>query len=139
MIVIIMFVVSKNETKQKQINNVVSLFYVELNGMHFVIWFLQGYMCILHTYIRVLVPASVAQWDTRLTGDQEAAGFDPRRTRQYSFVKIDHEIFSTVILSLLLIQEGQLSISAENMCTRLVYGLEDLACPRKVWLGQLVG
>ena len=37
MIVIIMFVVSKNETKQKQINNVVSLFYVELNGMHFVI------------------------------------------------------------------------------------------------------
>ena len=30
---------------------------------------------------------------------------------QHSFVKIDHEIFSTVILSLLLIQEGQLSVS----------------------------
>ena len=27
-----------------------------------------------------------------------------------------HEIFSTVILSLLLIQEGQLSVSGERMC-----------------------
>ena len=33
-------------------------------------------------------------------------GFNPRRGRQHSFVEIDHEIFSTVILSLLLIQEG---------------------------------
>ena len=31
----------------------------------------------------------------------------PRRGRQHSFVEIDHEIFSTVILSLPLIQEGQ--------------------------------
>ena len=30
----------------------------------------------------------------------------------HSFVDIDHEIFSMVILSLLLIQEGQLSVSA---------------------------
>ena len=35
--------------------------------------------------------------------------------RQHSFVEIDHEIFSAVILSLPLIQEGQLS----------VFGLED--------------
>ena len=34
-------------------------------------------------------------------------GFNPRRGRQHSFVAIDHEIFSTVILSLPLIQEGQ--------------------------------
>ena len=39
------------------------------------------------------------------------------RGRQYSFVEIDHEIFSTVILSLLLIQEGQLSVSGKRMCT----------------------
>ena len=26
--------------------------------------------------------------------------FDPRRVRQHSFVEIDHEIFSTVILSM---------------------------------------
>ena len=48
-----------------------------------------------------------------------------RRGRQHSFVEIDHEIFSTVILSLLLIQEGQLSVSGEGMCTILVNRLED--------------
>ena len=43
--------------------------------------------------------------------------------RQHSFVKIDHEIFSTVIFSLRLIQEGQLSVSGETICTILVRGL----------------
>ena len=52
-------------------------------------------------------------------------GFNPRRGRQHSFVEIDHEIFSTVILSLPLIQEGQLSVSGERMCTVLVNRLED--------------
>ena len=33
---------------------------------------------------------------------------------------VDHEIFSTVILSLPLIQEGQLSVSGKRMCTILV-------------------
>ena len=36
----------------------------------------------------------------------------PPSNRQYSFVEIDYEIFSMVILSFPLIQEGQLSISA---------------------------
>ena len=48
-----------------------------------------------------------------------------RRGRQHSFVEIDHEIFSTVILSLPLIQEGQLSVSGERICTILVNRLED--------------
>ena len=52
-------------------------------------------------------------------------GFSPRRDRQHSFVELDHEIFSTVILSLPLIQEGQLSISGERMFTILVNRLED--------------
>ena len=52
-------------------------------------------------------------------------GFNPRRGRQHSFEEIDHEIFSTVILSLPLIQEGQLSVSGERMCTVLVNRLED--------------
>ena len=52
-------------------------------------------------------------------------GFYPRQGWQYSFVEIDHEIFSRVILSLPLIQEGQLSISGERMCTVLVNRLED--------------
>ena len=46
--------------------------------------------------------------------------FDPRRGRQHSLVEIDHEIFSTVILSLQLIQEGHLSVSGDRMCTILV-------------------
>ena len=64
-------------------------------------------------------------------------GFDPRRSRQHSFMEIDHEIFSTVILSLPLIQVGQLSVSGERMCTILVNRLEDKACPVNVWLGKL--
>ena len=52
-------------------------------------------------------------------------GFDPHRGRQHSFVEIDHEIFSTVILSFPLIQEGQLSVSGERMCTILINRLED--------------
>ena len=44
--------------------------------------------------------------------------------RKY-FVEIDHEIFSMVILSLPLIQEGQLSFSGKRMCTILVNCLED--------------
>ena len=43
----------------------------------------------------------------------------------FYIVEIDHEIFSTVILSLPLIQEGQLSVSGERMCTILVNRLED--------------
>ena len=49
----------------------------------------------------------------------------PPRGRQHSFVQVDHEIFSTVILSLPLIQEGQLSVSGERMYTILVNRLED--------------
>ena len=64
-------------------------------------------------------------WMRRPTGDQEVAGSTARRGRQHSFVEIDHEIFSTVILSLQLIQEGQLSVSGERMCTILVNHLED--------------
>ena len=37
--------------------------------------------------------------------------------RSATFVEIDHEIFSTVILYLPMIQEGQLSVSGERMCT----------------------
>ena len=64
-------------------------------------------------------------WMRRQTGDQEVAGSTPRQGWQHSFVEIDHEIFSTVILSLPLIQEGRLSVSGERMCTILVNRLED--------------
>ena len=48
-----------------------------------------------------------------------------RRGQQHSFVEIDHEIFSTVNLSLPLIQEGQLSVPGKRMCTILANPLED--------------
>ena len=75
--------------------------------------------------ISTLEPASVAQLDAPSDWRPEGRGFNPRRGRQQFFVEIDHEIFSTVILSLPLIQEGQLSVSGERMCTILVNRLED--------------
>ena len=59
----------------------------------------------------------------RPSGDQEVAGSAPAEVG--NLVEIDHEIFSTVILSLPLIQGGQLSVSGERMCTILVNRLED--------------
>ena len=47
------------------------------------------------------------------------------------------QVFSTVILSLPLIQEGQLSVSGKRMCTKLVNDLQDKGCPVNVWLGKL--
>ena len=76
-------------------------------------------------FLNLLQLASVAQMDARPTGDQEVAGSTPRRGSQHSFVEIDHEIFSTVILSLPLVQEGQLSVLGKRMCTILVNRLED--------------
>ena len=77
-------------------------------------------------------PASVAWMRVRLA-DQEVAGSIPPG-RQHSFVEIDNEILSMVILSLPLIQEGRLSVSGERMeCAQ--YWLN--ACPVNVWLGKL--
>ena len=69
----------------------------------------------------------MAQLNARPTGDQEIAiaSSTPPQGRQHSFVKIDHELLSTVILPLPLIQEGQLSVSGESLCTLLVNHLED--------------
>ena len=69
--------------------------------------------------IALYMPASVAQLDVPSDWRPGGRGFNPRRGRQHSFVEIDHEIFSTVILSLPLIQEGQLSVSGERVCTIL--------------------
>ena len=67
------------------------------------------------------MPALVAHLDASSTGDQEVSG---------SFVEIDHEIFSSVILSLPLIQEGHISVSGERMCT-IHYPLRGLSLPSK--------
>ena len=67
----------------------------------------------------------MAQLDSPFDWRPGGRGFNPRRGRQHSFVEIDNEIFSTVILSLPLIQEGQLSVSGERIITILVNHLED--------------
>ena len=46
--------------------------------------------------------------------------FDPCRIGNILSWRFDHEIFSMVILFLLLMEEGQLSVSGERMCTVLV-------------------
>ena len=79
----------------------------------------------------------MAQLDASSDWRPGGRGFNPRWGRQHFFVEIDHETFSTVILSLPLNQEGQLSVSGERMCTILVNCLEDEACPVNVWLGKL--
>ena len=54
----------------------------------------------------------------------------PPNTRLHSFLEIDLEIFSTIILSLPLIQEGQLFASGKQ--------LKGLSLPRKkAWFGKL--
>ena len=69
------------------------------------------------SFLTFSMPASVAQLDAPSNCRPGGPGFNLRQGRQHSFVEIDHEIFSTVILSLPLIQEGQLSVSGERMCT----------------------
>ena len=59
-------------------------------------------------YLYVLLQ-NMAQLDAPFDWRPGGRGFNPRRGRQHSFVEI--EIFSTAILSLPLIQEGQLSDS----------------------------
>ena len=46
-------------------------------------------------------------------------GNNRHQVQQYSFMEIDYEIFSTVILSLLLIQEEQLSVSGKRLCINI--------------------
>ena len=85
--------------------------------------------------LHCLLPASVAQLDAPSEWRPGGRGFNLRRGRQHSFMEIDCEIFSTVILSLPLIKEGQLSVSGERMGTILVRGLS--LSSKRVTIGKL--
>ena len=63
----------------------------------------------------------MAQLDVGPTGDQAIVGLTPEGWALLHY----YEIFSMVILSLLLVQEGHLSVSGKRMCTKLVNSLED--------------
>ena len=86
------------------------------------------------------LPGRVAQsvtclvTDAKLTADPGVASSIPARS--HTFVEIDHEIISTVILlpsAERIIHEGLLSVTSESMCT-----ITGSSLPRKkVWLGEL--
>ena len=67
----------------------------------------------------------LAQLDACPTGDQEVEGSIPAGSVTFFRADLIHEIFSTVIFSHPLIQEGHLSVYGEGMCTILVNRLED--------------
>ena len=56
----------------------------------------------------------MAQLDAPCDWRPGSRGFNPAEVGNISLVEIDHEIFSTVILSLPLIQEEPLSVSGEE-------------------------
>ena len=66
----------------------------------------------------------------------EACSFDHRRIGNILSWRTGHEIFSTVIFSLPLIQEGSCQFLAKE-CTILNNRLKDQACQVNVWLGKL--
>ena len=71
----------------------------------------------------------------RPTGDQEVADSTPAEVDNilsWRLIMKYHEIFSTVILSLPQIQEGQLSVSGERMCTILINRLWDSLPSKRV-------
>ena len=72
-------------------------------------------MCIKQNYINIVYgfSALVALSDSRPTGDQEVAG-STTAGWQHSFIKIDHEIFSMVILTLPLIKKGSCQFVAKE-------------------------
>ena len=62
------------------------------------------------------LPGTLGQSVASLTADPGVAR--SILARSHTFVEIDHEIVSTVILLLPLIQEGLVSVSRESMCTK---------------------
>ena len=96
----------------------------------------QGHLChtdtflvLFHTLLRFFPEEEIIEKSISVLADlggsvrcasiccSEGPEFDPRCVWQHSFMEIDHEIFLTVILSLSLIQERQLSVSSKRMCT----------------------
>ena len=79
----------------------------------------------LHAEIKIVIASLGGSIGCVSDWRPEGRWFDPCQGRQHSFAEFDHEIVPMVILSLQLIQEGQLSVSGERLCTILVNRLED--------------
>ena len=79
----------------------------------------------------------MAQLDAHPSGNLVVVGSTPAGSATFFCGALTLKYFSAFILSSQLIQEGQLSVSGQRMCTILVNRLEDKAGPVKVWLGKL--
>ena len=74
-------------------------------GLHF-LYVMQQFQRYHWSYgLMMSMPASVAQLDAPSDWRPGDRGFNPRRGRQHSFVEVDNEIFSMVILYLPLIHK----------------------------------
>ena len=76
----------------------------------------QGLSLLRKKLVRAGLSGSVR---SRPTGDQ-VTGATLAGSINIIFVEIDLELFSSVILSLLLFQDGQLSVAGKRMCTSIV-------------------
>ena len=75
---------------------------------------------------KIIGPEIVGQIELNLNAHKSAGlGGSIGRAVRMETKRSRNEIFSMVILSLPLIQEGQLSVSGERMCTILTNRLED--------------
>ena len=68
------------------------------------------------TVYRQMIPDTIAQSEVSLIADPGVVISIPAQC--HTFVEIDYEIISTVILLLPLIKEGLLSITSDSMCTQ---------------------
>ena len=87
-------------------------------------WLAENYLFTTHISCFITAEGSVARPEAS-AWHADGRGFDPW-VRQHSFVKIGQKMISTVILSLPLIQVGQLSVTGERMCTVLINRLGSL-------------
>ena len=72
------------------------------------------------------LPGPKAQLVASSTADSGVLSFI--LARSHTFKEIYHEIISTVILLLWLIQEGLLSVTSESMCTKFWLTLYPMCC-----------
>ena len=83
---------------------VISIFYV-----HSFIYLRHSFIAYINLKIAEPYCANISQSECQSRGSEFNPSLSP-------YAKIDHKIFSTVILLLMLILEGLLSVTCESMC-----------------------
>ena len=138
----ILFLESAKTVNEMTLNELVKLTTLWTTGpWPFLILTLTGFLCSICEVLSYRVREPVKYWRTqrrclkfneggsfmmrRLTGDQEVAGSTPAEVGNILSWKLIMKYFLRSFSPFPLIQEGQLSVSGERMCTILVNRLED--------------